>query len=136
MLNVLDEYTRECIGTEVDTSIGGVRVTRILERLCDIYGKPESIRSDNGPEFTSKAMDEWAYRKGVTLNFIAPGKPTQNAFVESFNGTMREDCLNSNWFGTIEEARSVIENWREEYNGFRPHSSLKGMTPLEFARKE
>ena len=130
VLNVLDEYTRECIGTEVDTSIGGVRVTRILERLCDIYGKPESIRSDNGPEFTSKAMDEWAYRKGVTLNFIAPGKPTQNAFVESFNGTMREDCLNSNWFGTIEEARSVIENWREEYNGFRPHSSLKGMTSL------
>jgi len=74
--------------------------------------------------------------KGVTLKFIAPGKPTQNAFVESFNGTMREDCLNSNWFGTIEEARSVIENWREEHNGFRPHSSLKGMTPLEFARKE
>lgn len=132
-LNILDEYSRECLAIETDSSIGGVRVVRVLEMLKDLRGLPEAIRVDNGPEFTSKAMDKWAYDNKVALHFIAPGKPTQNAFIESFNGKFREDCLNENWFDTLEEARETIENWRNEYNGFRPHSSLNRMTPLEFA---
>jgi len=134
-LNVVDEYTRECLTIETDTSIGGVRVVRVLEMLCDLRGKPEAIRLDNGPEFTSRAMDDWAHKNGVKLDFIAPGKPTQNAFIESFNGKFRNECLNENWFDTLGEAREVIEAWREEYNGFRPHSSLGDLTPLEFAAK-
>lgn len=134
-LNVVDEYTRECLAIETDTSIGGIRVVRVLEMLCDLRGRPEAIRLDNGPEFTSRAMDDWAHKNGVKLDFIAPGKPTQNAFIESFNGKFRNECLNENWFDTLGEARDVIEAWREEYNGFRPHSSLGDLTPLEFAAR-
>lgn len=134
-LNILDEYTRECLRIESDSSIGGVRVVRVLEMMKELRGLPESIRLDNGPEFTSKAMDKWAYDNGVKLSFIAPGKPTQNAFIESFNGKFREGCLNENWFDTMDEAREAIEAWRNEYNSFRPHSSLGNLTPQEFAAK-
>ena len=134
-LNILDEYTRECLAIETDSSIGGLRVVRVLERLKDLRGLPEAIRLDNGPEFTSKAMDDWAFKNGVKLSFIAPGKPTQNAFIESFNGKFREECLNESWFNTLEEAREIIEAWRNNYNGFRPHSSLGRLTPLAFAAR-
>lgn len=134
-LNIVDEYTRECLAIETDSSIGGVRVVRVLEMLKDLRGLPEAIRLDNGPEFTSKAMDDWAYKNDVKLSFITPGKPTQNAFIESFNGKFREECLNESWFNTLEEAREIIETWRNEYNGFRPHSSLGRLTPLAFAAR-
>ncbi len=134
-LNVLDEYTRECLVIEADSSIGGGRVARVLDMLKDFRGLPEAIRLDNGPEFTSKVMDKWAYENKVKLSFIAPGKPSQNAFVESFNGKFRDDCLNANCFDTMCEAREEIEAWRTEYNGFRPHSSLGDLTPLAFAAK-
>lgn len=101
--------------------------------LKELRELPEVIRTDNGPEFTSRAMDEWAYRNHVTLNFITPGKPTENAFIESFNGTFRDECLNEHWFDSVRGAREIIERWKEEYNGFRPHSSLQRMTPLAFA---
>ena len=134
-LNILDEYTRECLRIESDSSIGGVRVVRVLEMLKELRGLPESIRLDNGPEFTSKVMNKWAYDNGVKLSFIAPGKPTQNAFIESVNGKFREGCLNENWFDTMDEAREAIEAWRNEYNSFRPHSSLGDLTPQAFAAK-
>jgi putative transposase len=135
-LNILDDYTRECLAIETDRSIGGVRVVRVLERLKDIRGLPAAIRMDNGPEFTSKAVDEWAFKNGVHLDFIDPGKPAQNAYIESFNGKFRDECLNEHWFISLEEAREIIEEWRNDYNNFRPHSSLDDLTPLEFAARE
>lgn len=132
VLTIVDDYSRECPALEVDTSIGGARVVRVLDRLAIMHGLPEAITIDNGPEFTGKALDEWAYRKGVKLNFIAPGKPTENAYIESFNGRFRDEYLNSNWFSSLSEARQKIEGWRIEYNTFRPHSSLGDKTPSEF----
>ena len=134
-LNIVDEDTRECLAIETDTSIGGVRVVRVLEMLRDLRGLPNAIRLDNGPEFTSRAMDDWAHKNAVKLDFIAPGKPTQNAFIESFNGKFRNECLNENHFDTLEEARTVIEAWKDDYNSFRPHSSLGNLTPLAFAAR-
>ena len=131
-LAIIDDYSRECPAIEVDTSLGGARVVGVLERLAETRGLPESITVDNGPEFAGKAMDEWAYRKGVKLNFIRPGKPVENAFAESFNGRLRDECLNTNWFVSVRQAREIIENWRLDYNEIRPHSSLKGKTPKEF----
>ncbi len=132
-LNIVDDYTRECVAIETDSSLGGKRVVRVLERLKEIKGLPMAIRSDNGPEFTSKAVDEWAFKNGVKLDFIDPGKPTQNAYVESFNGKFRNECLNEHWFMNLKDAQEIIENWRNEYNSFRPHSSLNDLTPLAFA---
>ena len=132
-LNIVDDYTRECVAIETDSSLGGKWVVRVLERLKEIKGLPMVIRSDNGPEFTSKAVDEWAFKNGVKLDFIDPGKPTQNAYVESFNGKFRNECLNEHWFMSLNEAQEIIEDWRNEYNGFRPHSSLNDLTPLAFA---
>jgi putative transposase len=117
----------------VDTSLGGARVVSVLERLAETRGLPEVITMDNGPEFTGKMLDEWAYRNGVKLNFIRPGKPIENAFAESFNGRLRDECLNTNWFMNLKHARNVIEDWRKDYNEVRPHSSLKNMTPMEYA---
>ena len=131
-LTIVDNYSRECPAIEVDTSLGGARVVSVLERLAEIRGLPDVITVDNGPEFAGKALDEWAYRKGVKLNFIRPGKPTENAFAESFNGRLRDECLNTNWFLSIKHAREIIERWRKDYNTFRPHSSLGGLTPAEF----
>jgi putative transposase len=132
-LAIVDDYSRECPTIEVDTSLGGRRVVGVLERLSEIRGLPEVITIDNGPEFAGRALDEWAYRKGVKLNFIRPGKPIENAFAESFIGRLRDECLNTNWFISLKHARDVIEDWRRDYNEVRPHSSLKGATPKEYA---
>jgi putative transposase len=132
-LAIIDDYSRECPTIEVDTSLGGARVVDVLERLADTRGLPKVITMDNGPEFAGRALDEWAYRRGVKLNFIRPGKPTDNAFAESFIGRLRDECLNENWFMSLRHARDIIETWRVDYNDFRPHSSLAGLTPREFA---
>jgi len=133
-LNVVDDFTRECLAIEVDTSLSGLRVGRVLQRLIDLRGLPELIVSDNGSEFTSKALDSWAYQRDVGLHFIRPGKPVENAYIESFNGKLRDECLNENWFTDLEDARSKIEAWRKDYNEVRPHSSLDNRTPMEFSR--
>jgi putative transposase len=135
MLCVVDQFTKECPVIEVDTSITGLRVSRVLEWLSMTRGLPESITVDNGPEFAGMALDRWAYTKGVKLAFIRPGKPVENAFIESFNGRLRQECLNQHHFLDLEEARKMIEEWRLRYNEFRPHRALDGMTPECFARQ-
>jgi len=134
-LNLMDGYTREALWIEVDTSLPGQRVVRVLEWLQQTRGVPEVIQVDNGPEFISQVVDQWAFANGVRLHFIEPGKPVQNAFIESFNGKFRDECLNQNWFVSLAEARQVIETWRVDYNTARPHSSLGYRTPEEFARE-
>ena len=136
VLTIIDIYTREALKTVVDTSIGGNRVTRELDELHYQRGLPEVIVVDNGPEFVSNALDEWAFNRGVKINFITPGKPIENAFIESFNGRLREECLNVNWFMSLKSARRIIEEWRVDFNTERPHSSLNDLTPEEFMRKE
>ncbi|OXI43867.1 IS3 family transposase [Burkholderia aenigmatica] len=133
-LNVVDDYTRECLATEVDTSLPGLRVQQVLERLKEMRGLPASITVDNGPEFAGKVLDAWAYEAGVTLSFIRPGKPVENAYIESFNGRFRDECLNEHWFVSMRHAKRLIEEWRIEYNTERPHSSLGYLTPVQFAR--
>jgi len=132
-LNIVDDCTRECLVIEVDTSLTGRRVAEVLDRLADLRGLPESITVDHGPEFEGQVLDAWAYKHGVQLAFIRPGKPVENAYVESFNGRFRDECLNEHWFVTMAQARRVIENWRIEYNEERPHSSLGSLTPARFA---
>lgn len=131
-LVIVDNYSRECPAIEVDTSLGGFRVVSVLERLRETRGLPEVITIDNGPEFAGRALDEWAYSRGVKLNFIRPGKPIENAFAESFIGRLRDECLNENWFMSLKHARDIIENWRIDYNEDRPHGSLGGLSPNEF----
>ena len=131
-LTIVDDLSRECPGIEVDTSLPAERVIEVLERIGAQRGLPRSIVLDNGPEFISRALDQWAYARGVKLLHIQPGKPVQNAFIESFNGTLRDDCLNQHWFPTLSDARRTIEAWRVEYNTFRPHSSLGNRTPAEY----
>jgi putative transposase len=133
LLNVVDDFTRECLAVEVDSSLSGQRVTRVLERLCLLRGQPERLVSDNGSEFTSQVVDAWAYQRGVQWQFIEPGKPVQNAYVESFNGKFRDECLNEHWFEQLDQARETIEEWHYDYNECRPHSSLGNRTPREFA---
>ena len=133
-LNIVDDYTREALAIEVDTSLGGLRVARVLQELKAQRGLPPQIRSDNGPEFVSRVLDQWAYENGVGWHFIQPGRPMENGYVESFNGRLRDECLNENWFSDLAEARSTIEAWREDYNQRRPHSALGYRTPEEFAK--
>jgi putative transposase len=133
-LNIVDDFSRECLVIEVDTSLPGLRVARVLDRIAARRGLPQGIVVDNGPEFCSRALDAWAYQRGVKLHFIRPGKPVENAFIESFNGKFRDECLNEHWFTGLMDARFTIENWRRDYNQVRPHSSLGGKTPEEFAR--
>lgn len=135
ILNIVDDYTREAIWMEVSTSISGAQVTRVLDQLIELRGKPESLLSDNGPEFTGKVLDAWTYEQKINHQFIQPGKPNQNAYVESFNGKVRDECLNEHWWRTVDHARDEIENWREDYNTVRPHSSLNNQTPEAFAKK-
>jgi putative transposase len=123
-LNIVDDFTRECLAIEVDTSLPGARVARVLERLVATGRQPLHI-----------IVDQWAAMRGVSLRFIDPGKPVQNAFVESFNGKFRDECLNGHWFTSLEEARNVSEEWRVDYNKQRPHQSLQYKTPVEFARE-
>ena len=119
---------------EVDTSLGGERVVSILERLYATRGLPKTIVLDNGPEFTGKALDAWAHRRGVQLQFIRPGRPVENTFIESFNGRFRDEGLNQHWFLSLPDARRAIERWRQSYNEAQPHSGLGGLTPAEFVR--
>ena len=132
ILSVIDAYTRECLALEPDTSIGSDRVTRVLDRVIEERGRPESVRSDNGPEFTARRMVGWAEERQVSLVHIEPGKPQQNGYVESFHGRLRDECLNANWFRTLTDVRVKLAAWREEYNWERPHSSLGYQTPREF----
>jgi putative transposase len=132
-LNIVDDFSRECAAIEVDTSLPGVRVVRVLERLAETRGLPKEIIMDNGPEMIGKVLDQWAWRNSVRLHFIDLGKPTQNAFIESFNGRFRDECLNENWFLDIHDARRIIEAWRIDYNSSRSHSALGYATPEEFA---
>ena len=130
-LNVVDTFTRECLGIEVDTSLPGERVTRVLDAIVWKYGLPKTITVDNGPEFISRALDRWAYQHGVALHFIQPGKPSQNGHVESFNGRFRDECLSQAYFPTLARARAEIEIWRVDYNERRPHSAIGNRTPTE-----
>ena len=132
-LTIVDDCTRECLAIEVDTSLTGKRVVAVLDRLIEQRGAPQSITVDHGPEFEGQALDAWAYQHDIRLAFIRPGKPVENAYIESFNGRFRDECLNEHWFITIEHARRLIERWRIEYNTERPHSSLGNQTPAEYA---
>jgi putative transposase len=132
ILSVVDVYTRECLALEADTSLGSGRVIRVLERLIMEREMPENVRSDNGPEFTSRRMIGWAEERKLTLVHIQPGRPMQNGHVESFHGRLRDECLNAHWFRTLNDVRATLENWRQEYNCERPHSGLNYKTPEEF----
>ena len=132
-LNIIDDFTREAVAIEVDTSLSGRRVARVLDQLAVSRGLPKVITCDNGTEFTSKAMQGWAIRHNVRLNFTTPGCPTQNAFVESFNGRMRDEHLNQNLFFGLRDARISTALWRTFYNNKRPHSSLGRIPPADFA---
>jgi putative transposase len=134
MLTMVDDCTRECPAIEVDTSLGGLRVRRVLDRVAAERGLPEAIVLDNGPEFRGRALAAWSEERGVRLEFIQPGKPVQNAYVETFNGRLRDECLNANWFTSLNDARRKIEEWRQDYNQQRPHSSLQYLSPAAFAR--
>lgn len=134
-LNIVDEFNRECLAIHVAHSIPSVQVIQVLEQLRDERGLPGVLITDNGSEFTSRAFDAWAYARGVKHEFIQPGKPIQNAFIESFNGSFRDECLNLHWFQSLADARSTIESWREDYNTVRPHSSLDGCTPRAWAQQ-
>lgn len=132
VLNIVDDHCKWCPGQIVDFSISGERLTRFLDELAGMVGLPAELVLDTGPEGTSKAMFEWSERTGVRLRFIEPGKPVQNAFIESFNGRFRDECLNQNWFRSIRHAREAIEEWRIHYNTRRPHSALGYKTPSEY----
>lgn len=133
LMPVIDVCTRKCLGIIVDSSLNGRRVVKTLEELIKEHGAPEEIISDNGTEFTSNIVLKWCHDRGQKWEYIQPGKPYQNGNAESFNGKLRDECLNENWFTNLEEARRLIEKWREEYNGLRPHSALNGRTPNEVA---
>jgi putative transposase len=133
-LNIVDEYTRECLAIVTDTSLPGLRVVRELEALIERHGRPEMIVVDNGPEFTGVALDRSASQHGIRLHFIEPGKPQQNGYLESFNGKFRDECLNLHWFESLAEAQGLIEQWRNDYNTQRPHSALGNRTPTAFAQ--
>jgi putative transposase len=134
VLNIVDDFSRECVFQLVDFSISGQRLARESDWQAECRQLPKTIVCDNGPEFTCKAMFFWSQRTGVKLHFIQPGKPTQNAFVESFNGKFRDYCLNLNWFTSLDDARSTVNDWRDHYNHIRPHRSL-GKPPAVFAEE-
>lgn len=131
-LTIVDDCSRESLAIEVDTSLSGARVTRVLDAIAGARGYPQTLVMDNGTELTSLAMLRWAAEHRVRLHHIAPGKPTQNAYIESFNGRFRDECLNGHEFVTLDEARANIEEWRLDYNAHRPHAALGGLTPDEF----
>ena len=133
ILTIVDDCTKEAIDLVVDFGISGHYVTRVLDQAARFRGYPRAIRTDQGPEFTGKALDQWAYEHGVRLKLIQAGKPTQNAYIESFNGKFRDECLNEHWFRSLEHARAVIGIWRHDYNEHRPHSMLGYQTPAEVA---
>jgi putative transposase len=132
-LTIVDDFTKECLDIPVANGISGDQVARTLDAIAAFRGYPQAVRTDQGPEFTSKALDQWAYDNRVELKLIQPGKPTQNGFIESFNGRFRDECLNEHWFRDLAHAREIIGKWRRDYNENRPHSALSYQTPLEFA---
>jgi len=131
-LTIVDNFSRECLAIEVGQHIKGEDVVRVLERIKTKHGVPRFIKVDNGPEFISKELDRWAYGNGVTLDSSRPGKPADNAFIESPSGRFRDECLNVNWFLSLEDAREKIEEWRRDYNQWRPHGSLDDLAPTEY----
>jgi putative transposase len=133
ILCVVDDFTRECLALVPDTSLSGARVARELDKIVAIRGKPLAVVSDNGTELTSASILRWSQERQVEWHYIAPGKPTQNAFVESFNGRLRDECLNETLFTSMAQARAVLATWRQDYNTVRPHSKLGGLTPAETA---
>lgn len=134
VLTIIDEFSRESLHLEIDFSLSGHRVVRVLEKLKITRGLPQQIGIDQGTEFTSVALQKWALENGVTLTFANPGDKNENAFIESFNGKLRDECLNSHWFTSLKDARDKVEEWRHRYNHLRPHRSLDGMTPVEYAK--
>ena len=135
VLTIVDDFSKEAVDLVVDFGISGHYVTRVLDQAARFRGYPKAIRTDQGPEFTGTALDQWACRHGVELKLIQAGKPTQNAFIESFNGRFRDECLNDHWFTSLAEARILISAWRRDYNQQRPHSALDYQTPAEFAAR-
>ena len=134
-LTIIDDATHESVGIVAERAIGGLQVTRILDQLATTRGLPKVIRTDNGKEFCGRAMLTWAHERGVRLRLIEPGKPNQNAYIESFNGRLRDECLNEHWFVSLAHAQVVIEAWRREYNEERPKKALDGLTPAAYAKK-
>lgn len=135
VLAVVDDFSRECLALVTDTSLSGLRMTRELDIIIKRRGQPHTIVSDNGTEMTSMAVLKWCQETGVEWHYIAPGKPMQNGFVESFNGSFRDECLNETLFSSLAQAKLHITNWKEDYNHHRPHSSLGNITPNEYAMK-
>lgn len=133
LLTIVDDFTRESLAIEVDQRLTGWRVAEVLDRICASRSRPMRIRVDNGTEFTSKRLDQWAYVNSVQLDFSRRGKPTDNGLIEAFNGRLRAECLNANWFLSIDDARSKVNSWRCHYNVERPHSALGNLAPEEFA---
>ena len=133
VLTILDEHTRECLAMEADTSLPGLRVIRVLERLAEARALPQEIHVDNGPEFVCRAVRSWCEKHHILLRYIEPGRPMQNGHIESFNGRLRDECLNANWFLNLASTRLDLESWRNDYNRVRPHSALGYSTPNEFA---
>lgn len=134
-LTIVDDATTEAVAIVPARAIGGVPFTRVLDQLAISRGLPRVLRTDNGPEFCGRAVLTWAHERGVTLRLIEPGKPNQNAYIESFNGRFRDECLNEHWFTSLPHASAVIEAWRREYNDERPKKALGGLTPTAFARQ-
>jgi putative transposase len=132
-LTVADDFSHECVDLVVDWGISGLYVTRLLDRAAIFRGYPQAVRTDNGPEFTSRAFMAWAHSHGVRHILIEPGRPMQNGYIESFNGKFRDECLNEQWFETLHQARSAIKAWRQDYNEVRPHSSVGRIPPARFA---
>ena len=133
ILTIVDNHTRESLAIRVAQRIRGIDVAQTVERIAKEHGRPQAIRVDNGPEFISKDLDLWAYWNKVKLDFSRPGKPTDNALIESFNARLRLECLNEHWFLSLEDAQNKIDRWRRDYNEHRPHSSLGNQTPAQFA---
>lgn len=134
VLTIIDDFTRECLAIEVDGSMAGQGVARVLDRVALGRGYPKAVTVDNGPEFARRALDAWAYGHAVKLNFIQPGKPVQNAYIDRFNGRLRDECLDVHWFLSRDHARRTIEEWRADYNQVRPHSALGRRPPAEYGR--
>lgn len=133
LLPIEDLFSRECLWVEADRSISGAQVTRVLDRIIKQRGTPQCIQTDNGPEFTSRAFCQWAQKNGIKIQYIDPGKPTQNGHIESLNGTLRYECLDANWFSSLEDAREKVAAWRYTYNWVRCHSSIGRIPPGRFA---
>jgi putative transposase len=133
VLTVIDKWHRQCVALQVDYSLTGQSVIDAMNQIALSRPLPIAITVDHGTEFTSKVLDEWCYLRGVKLDFIRPGKPTEDGFIESFNGRLRDECLNVNEFATLDQVRQVLEAWQHDYNHHRPHGSLGQLTPIEFA---